>query len=77
MSVLSDRLNASLSHQTPRPENLPRIEALRAAAKVFGAAIEANCVAPSPPSEPARHRALAITALEDSLMRAVKSVVLE
>ena len=73
--ALSKQLDESLSHRVPKAEALPRIEALRAGAKVFGEAIEANTKDERGPA--GRQRALAITALEEALMRAVKSVVLE
>jgi hypothetical protein len=74
---LSEKLNKSLSHQPPRTDTLKdgfstvqRIEALRSAAKVLGAALEDYM-------RPSREQSLAVTKLEESLMRAVKGVVLE
>lgn len=67
---LSPKVEKSLSHQAPKADAIPRIEALRVAAKVFAEAIEAN-------TKMSREQALAITKLEECLMWAIKGVVLE
>lgn len=59
----------SLSHHAPSEAQAKRIEKLRVAAKVFGAAIEETM--------PTRERSLALTNLEQSLMWAIKGIILE
>lgn len=68
--ALSAKVERSLSHQAPAAEQVGRISLLRDAAKLFAVAIESN-------SSPSREQALAVTKLEESLMWAIKGVVLE
>ena len=76
--MISEKLEKSLSHRTPQTVTLDaqgrsapqRIEALRVAAKALGEAIETL-------TRPSREQSLAVTNLEQSLMWAIKSVVLE
>lgn len=64
-------LAKSLAHQVPvYPAQVDRIEKLRAAAAFYGGAIEGG-------TSPSRYQSLAKTALEESLMWAVKAVVME
>ena len=70
MTHLSTNVDRSLSHQVPGAAGVKKIEVLREAAKVFAEAIESQ----TPVS---RERSLAITKLEEALMWAIKSVVLE
>ena len=63
------QLFTSLTNHTPPQQSMAQIEVLRVAAKDFGADIIAKC----PDS---RERAVALTKLEESLMWAVKSLVL-
>lgn len=65
-----DALERSLTNITPSPPQIARIESIRSLAKDFGHAIIDEC----PDS---RERSLALTHLEDSVMWAVKSIVLE
>jgi hypothetical protein len=65
-----EELQRSLTNVTPTPEQIERIETIRAAAKVLGLSICRN--APN-----SRERSLALTHLEDCAMWAVKSIVLE
>lgn len=65
-----DDLKRSMTNHKPDDEQLKRIEAIREYYKNTGEAILKNC----PQS---RNSRLAITALEESLMRAVRSIVLE
>lgn len=67
---LSTNVDRSLSHQVPSSDGVKRIEFLREVAKSFAEAIETH-------TPVCRERSLAITKLEESLMWAVKSVVLE
>lgn len=68
--MLSPGLDKSLTNIAPGPEQIDRVSRIRAAAKAYGEAIEQN--------EPStRERSLAITNLEQSLMWAIKAVVLE
>lgn len=64
------RLNRSLTNQTPTLEQVNRIELLRDVAQAFGVAVIEN----TPES---REQSLAITKLEESLMWAIKAIVLE
>lgn len=64
------RLNRSLTNHTPTPEQVNRIELLRDVAQAFGVAVIEN----TPES---REQSLAITNLEESLMWAIKAIVLE
>jgi hypothetical protein len=57
-------------NQKPNDEQVMRIENLRAAFKKLDLLIGGSCPA-------SRYRSLAITALEESLMWAVKSIVFE
>lgn len=82
---LSSAVDRSLSHHAPKPvsDQVARIEALRAAAKVFAAAVEDNVGEVIPGAsmaifrKPTREKSLAITKIEEALMWAVKGVVLE
>ena len=65
---MTSQLDRSLTNQPPTPDQIETIESLREAAKEFGRAIETTT--------PSRERSLAITNLEQSLMWAVKGVVL-
>lgn len=62
-------LSRSLTNVTPTPENITKIEALRDTAKVLGEQI----ITSTPPS---RKRSLAITHLGETVMWAVKGLVL-
>lgn len=63
-----EKLHRSLTNQSPTPEQVASIEALREFAKAYGDAIL---------EQPAsRERSLALTHLEDSTMWAVKGIVL-
>lgn len=64
-----DALNRSLTNITPSPEAVESIEELRAWAKSLGANIIAHC-------PDTRERSLALTHLEETVMWAVKSLVL-
>lgn len=64
------RLHKSLTNLAPSQEQIVRIEAIRHWARNFGASIIDN----SPQS---REQSLALTHLEDSVMWAVKSILLE
>lgn len=64
------RLKESLTNQTPSPAQVERIESLRDEAFQFGEAIIRLC-----PSS--ANRTHAIRQLEDSLMWAVKSILLD
>lgn len=64
-----DAFNLSLTNHKPTEETVTKIERLRSDAKRLGLAIFREC----PPS---RERSLAITALEESVMWGVKSIVL-
>lgn len=64
------RLERSLTNQTPDAEQIGRIEALRSSAKRFAADLSSYAGS-------GRERALAATHLEESVMWAVKSIVLE
>lgn len=59
-----------LTNHTPSAEQVERIENLRLHAKRFAEAIYTN-------TSYSRDQSLAVTALEDATMRAVRSVVLE
>jgi hypothetical protein len=63
-------LERSLTNQTPTPEAVARIEAIREHAKALGRVICDEC----PDS---REKSLALTHLEETTMWAVKSIVLE
>jgi hypothetical protein len=63
-------LERSLTNQAPTPDGIERIEELRAWGKSLGANIIAHC----PDS---RERSLALTHLEETIMWAVKAIVLE
>jgi hypothetical protein len=60
----------SISHHAPQDSSLEKIREVRQAAIEFGAFIVKNCSA-------GRERALAITNLEQSVMWAVKGIVLQ
>ncbi len=59
-----------LTNHTPTPEQVARIELLRQVAKTLGTAIIEN-------TKPSRDQSIALTALEDCTMRAVRAIVLE
>ena len=59
-----------LQNHTPSAEGLNHIREIRAAAEVLGHAIIKG-------SAPSRNQALALTALEESVMRAVRAVALQ
>lgn len=59
-----------LTNHTPSAEQVERIENLRLHAKRFAEAIYTN-------TSYSRDQSLAVTALEDATMRAVRSIVLE
>lgn len=63
-------VNESLTNQTPNVGQVERIENVRWAAKTLAQRIIHN-------SEPSRQRSLAVTKLEESIMWAVKGIVLE
>jgi hypothetical protein len=63
-------LRLSLTNHTPTPEQINRIERLREIAYVYGVAVVED--APS-----SRAQAIALTKLEESVMWAVKAIVLE
>jgi len=68
--VLLDRLDNSLTNHTPDREQIERIEAIRDAGKDMAKVIASYC----PDS---RERSLAATHLEETVMWAVKCIVLE
>jgi len=68
--ALLDRIERSLTNQTPDREQVERIEAIRDAGKALGRVIAAYC-------GDSRERSLAVTHLEETTMWAVKSIVLE
>jgi hypothetical protein len=62
-------LNESLTNQSPDEEQIRKIESIRESYKKTGEAILRNC--------PNSHNlSIAITALEESLHRAIKSIIL-
>lgn len=67
---LYDRIVHSLTNHTPHHDQTNRIEAIREAAKTLAYEIAHYC-----PNS--RERSLAVTHLEETVMWAVKSVVLE
>lgn len=67
---LMDRVSRSLTNVTPNTDQINRIERLREVAKDLAACVVWNC----PMS---REQSLALTHLEDAVMWAVKSIVLE
>lgn len=72
MSARADiiaRIDRSMTNQPPTPEMLERISELRGAAKTFAYAVASNC-------PDGRYQALALTHAEDSLMWAIKAIVL-
>ena len=64
-----EKLHRSLTNHSPSPEQIERIEEIRSHAKAYGEAFLAA-------GGPSREAALAMTALEESTMWAVKSVIL-
>ena len=62
-------LNESLTNQPPDEEQIRKIECIREYYKKTGEAILINC-----PNS--RNLSIAITALEESLHRAIKSIIL-
>lgn len=67
---LWERIERSMTNHSPDREQVERIEALREDAKALARTIISYCVS-------SRERSLALTNLEDALMWAVKSIVLE
>lgn len=65
-----EELKISMTNHTPSEDQIKRIEEVRKLYKEAGVCILQNC----PQS---RNLSIAITALEDSLHRAVKSIILE
>lgn len=63
------QINRSLSNVTPSQGSIDKIESLRAVAKRLATQIIVD-------SEPSREQGLALTALEESVMWAVKGLVL-
>ena len=64
------RVHRSLTNVTPSPGGIERIEHLRRLARELASGIVLN-------TPPCRERSLALTHLEDAVMWAVKSIVLE
>lgn len=64
------KIHRSLTNQTPNAEQIERIEALRETGKVLGSAIVNSTL-------PSRERSLALTHLEETVMWAVKAIILE
>jgi hypothetical protein len=62
-------LNESLTNQSPDEEQIRKIESIREYYKKTGEAILRNC-----PNS--RNLSISITALEESLHRAIKSIIL-
>ena len=69
IEAVVERFLRSLTNITPTPEQVVRIAELRGIAKVFGETVLRTTVS-------SRERSLAITHLEDSVMWAVKGVLL-
>ena len=65
-----DALARSLTNQPPTEEQIRRIESIRQVAREFGSWIVDSC-------EDTRERSLALTHLEETVMWAVKAIVLE
>lgn len=65
-----DHLRASLTNHTPSPEQINRIEKLREIGHAYGVSI----IEDTPQS---RAQSIALTKLEESVMWAVKAIVLE
>lgn len=65
-----DRLKASLTNQAPTAEQVERIEAVRAAGLLALGRVLEQCPF-------SRERSLALTHLEETVMWAVKSIVME
>lgn len=65
-----DRIKRSLTNQAPTADQVERIEAVRAAGLLIAGRVLEQC-----PSS--RERSLALTHLEETVMWAVKSIVLE
>jgi len=65
-----DKMEYGLTNQAPTGEQLDRISSIRVAGKILG-----RCIIDE--TEPSRDQSLALTALEDCVMRAVRAVVLE
>ena len=64
------QLERNLTNHTPDGRQIAAIEQIRRVAKDFGKDIIVFC-------PPGRERSLALTALEDTVMRAVQSIVTE
>ena len=65
-----DELHRGLTNQPPGPEQIERMEQLRKVAKTFGTTIIEN-------TPPGRDQSIALTALEDCVMRAIRAIALE
>ena len=65
-----DRFNRSVTHHTPTKEKLDTIEEIRAHAREMGYYLITFV-------DPSRERSLALTHLEETVMWAVKAVILE
>jgi flavin reductase (DIM6/NTAB) family NADH-FMN oxidoreductase RutF len=65
-----EELNESFTNKSPNEEQIQKIESIRESYKKTGGAILKNC--------PNSHNlSIAITALEESLHRAIKSIILK
>lgn len=64
------QMRSSLSNHTPTDDGLKRIRKIRSSAKLLGEVVLEN-------TEVGRDQSLAMTALEDVVMRAVRAVALE
>ena len=64
------RIERSLTNQSPTEEMVNRIERLREVGKLLGEGIILH-------TEPSREQSLALTHLEETVMWAVKAIVLE
>lgn len=65
-----ERIEESLTNVTPGTDQIERIEHLRENAKALAWSVTHNC-------QSSRERSLALTHLEETVMWAVKSIVLE
>lgn len=68
--LLREQINRNMTNHRPDEKRIVAIEALRFEAKSLGQTIVDLC-------PPGRERSLAITHLEDAVMRAVQSIVTE
>lgn len=64
------RMERSMTNVTPTPDGIARIERVREVGKKLAAVVVYNCPL-------SREQSLALTHLEDAIMWAVKSIVLE